>query len=311
MRSISPGTVTVGVIAIVLGLVAAYVVRRSLEPEKEKVVKKVEDGVPMVVAKVNLPRHTRITAAHLEVKKVPADQLPEGAIQSVNGLLDRITKESIEAGERLEQDQLYGIGEKPGITGKLEPGYRAIPISISGSNMSAMLLSVGALVDVHLTFEDSRPEIGGVATKTILQRVKVLAKGQPSSRQTGSSGPSTNMVTLGVTEDQANKLITAQRSGTLSVTLCGDKETVATGAVANENLLTKTELFGLKQSAAPYTIQTWRGGQMTTVAFDGNLVSEAKAATLADDLRRQGKAVPVIANPDFQPGTATSIQSDK
>lgn len=310
MRSISPGTVTVGVIAIVLGLVAAYVVRRSLEPEKKEVAVKKEEGVPMVVAKVNLPRHTRITPAHLEVKKVPADQLPEGAIQTVNGLLDRITKESVEAGERLEQTQLYAIGEKPSITHKLEPGFRAIPITVAGSNMSAMLLSAGSLVDVHLTFEDARPEIGGLATKTILQRVKVLAKGQPSGRTTSASSPSTNTITLGVNEDQANKLITAQRSGTLSVTLCGDSETPTSGEVAEENMLTKTELFGLKNAAQPFTTQVYRGGAMTTVSFDGHLMQEAKSATLADDLRRQGKPLPVKVNPENK-GTATSIRSDK
>lgn len=294
MKSISPGTITIGVIAVVLGLVAAYAVRRSLEtePPKPAAAVKPEEGVPMVVARVNIAKNTRLTAAHLEVKKVPADQLPEGAVQLPSLLVDRITREPIEAGERIIEDQVLGVGERPGITHKLDPGFRALPIQISAANMSATLLHVGDLVDVHLTFEDKRPQVGGLATKTLLRAVRVVAKGPVSARGGARESASANVITLAVTEEQSNKLITAQRAGTLSVTLCGDRETVGTTGPVQEHLLTQAELLNLP-TAEGHAVQVWKGGAMQTLVLSPDLIREAREATAADEIRRQHRVVPV------------------
>ena len=66
MKSISPGTVTIGVLAIVLGLVGVYVARRAMEPAPlpppvRPITKRPTPGPAVVYARVNLPAKTRIT----------------------------------------------------------------------------------------------------------------------------------------------------------------------------------------------------------------------------------------------------------
>ena len=66
MKRISPATVTFGVMAIVLGLVAAYVARQSwpkpiaAPPPPAPAPAPKPDLVPVVFARVNLPVHTRV-----------------------------------------------------------------------------------------------------------------------------------------------------------------------------------------------------------------------------------------------------------
>lgn len=290
MKSISAGTVTVGVIAIVLGLLAAYVVRRSLDTTPPKAEVKKDEGVPMVVAKANIPRNTKILPGHLEVKKVPANKLPEGAVQLPALLVDRVTKEAIEAGEMITEDRVLGVGEKVGLTHKLEPGYRALPILITGSNMAATFLSAGTHVDIHMTFEDARPEIGGHATRTILQNVKVIAKGHPSGRA-NSRDVNANFVTVAVTNDQANRLITAQKTGTLSITLCGDREVAGGPRDGSTEALTSNDIKGLN-FAPPYEVEKWNGTTMVKVVIAPNRIREAHEATAADEARQKGRSIP-------------------
>ena len=78
MRRISPGTITVGVIAIMIGLVVAYVVRRSLDapPQSDS-----PAGVAVVVATVNLAEGQVVQANFVEVARLPAERVPQGAIR--------------------------------------------------------------------------------------------------------------------------------------------------------------------------------------------------------------------------------------
>ena len=111
MKRISPATVTFGVMAIVLGLVAAYVVRQALH--KPPVVAKPPAPPPApelisVVAALNvIPKHTRLTSRDVFVTQVPkGTKLPEGAFRGVNLVEGRITKEAIAAGKALREDML-------------------------------------------------------------------------------------------------------------------------------------------------------------------------------------------------------------
>ena len=63
MKRISPGTVTVAVLAIVVGLVAAYVARHAVEkPQADR-------GLSVVVARVNLTMNIE-TSDHGEIQHV-------------------------------------------------------------------------------------------------------------------------------------------------------------------------------------------------------------------------------------------------
>jgi Flp pilus assembly protein CpaB len=180
VRRISPGTVTVGVLAIVLGLVAAYVARRSMEQKPPA-----RDTVPVVVARVNLNANTRIRAEDLQVANVPRARSPEKALRTAAVAAGRVTKETIQAGQPVLEAQLWGIGESPALSERIPAGYRALTVNVVSPGSG--LVRRDSLVDVALTVEGDLPTVGGLATKTLLSQVKVMEVGTRSTSRSRHS----------------------------------------------------------------------------------------------------------------------------
>ena len=104
MRRISPGTVTVAFIAIVLGLVAVYMWKKS----REQPVVEAPLGVPVVVSRINLPNRSQISQDNLEVRRVSRDQVsadyPKGYITDPAVAAGRMVKQTLRAGDPVPED---------------------------------------------------------------------------------------------------------------------------------------------------------------------------------------------------------------
>ena len=70
MKRIRPGTVTVGVVAILFGLLAAYVARHYFGKTPPR--RTAATTATVIVPKVNLPRYSRIREEDLQTVQVPA-----------------------------------------------------------------------------------------------------------------------------------------------------------------------------------------------------------------------------------------------
>ena len=125
MRRISPGTVTVGVVAILLGLVAANVARHYLKVEPPKpLAAPPAPAVAMgtyVVPRTNLVKYVRIQDEDLQLVQVPLEKVPAGAIQGPRAL-GRLVKSTILANEPILEESLYPVGEVPLLADKLPAG---------------------------------------------------------------------------------------------------------------------------------------------------------------------------------------------
>ena len=95
MKRISPATVTVGVFAILFGLVAAYATKSYFAPPKPVR----PPTATIVVARINLPKYARVRDQDVELREVALDQVPEGSLQVRAEAIFRLTRESIRAGE--------------------------------------------------------------------------------------------------------------------------------------------------------------------------------------------------------------------
>ena len=109
-------------------------------------------------------------------------------------------------------------------------------------------------------------------------------------------------ITVAVTPEQANKLILAQRYGTLSVTLRGSEDDAAMFAEAegDRHMVNPYDLLGISPlqpvpEKMVQTAQIWRGGSMTEISFRPEQIQEAHDATTADRQRGLTPAVPVSA----------------
>ncbi len=296
MKRISPATVTFGVMAIVLGLVAAYIVRQSLQkpPVVAKVVAPVppapapipDPGIRIVIAKHNLPKHTLVTADDVEVVFVPKT-FPklETIMKGPATAQGRITNRALPAGQVMREEYLLGIGEGlPPLAERIPAGYRAVTIEAMNVDAGGKRLSEGDLVDISMTVEGTHPDLGEVLTRTLMKDVMVVdaAAGNPivldKRRDQPRSGDS---ITVAVLPADANKLMVAQKTGVLSVSLCSAAEAPADDTVDS---ITRRQLLGLKEVPVPPTprkfmVEKWSGGNVSVVEMSDDRVRESRAAS--------------------------------
>jgi pilus assembly protein CpaB len=314
VKRISPATVTFGVMAIVLGLVAAYIVRQSME--KPPIVKReappppADPGVLVIIAARNLPANTRLSSEDLIGQLVPRDS-KAAQMNSVNSIpyaAGRILREPMKAGQIVSEEKLLNVGEGlPELSERLPAGYRAVTIAAEGIEAGGEVLKEGDLVDISLTVEGSHPDLGEVSTRTLLRGVMVVDAMPQEQNLRGSSKrivPTGGNLTVAVKPADANKLIVAQRSGTLAVTVVSAADAAAPAADEMDSI-TRRQLLGLKELPPPpkkFVAEKWSGGTMRTIEMSEDRVLESQNATLP------GNPLPVepVKSPATQP---TSIEN--
>lgn len=304
MKRISSGTVTVCVVAIVVGLVAAFVVKQVLAPKPMPVVEKPkEPTMPVVVAIKNIPASGVIKPGDVRVVQIPTNRtVKEGTLRIAAVAENRIIKEAIKAGQSVREDMLYAIGETlPGLEARIPAGMRAMPIHVDEQSVIAKMVNIGSRVDVAMTVEGDHPDLGEMATKTLLHNVEVIGVDKPTAtaRRTTSGGSSPATITVAVSPADANLLITAEGTGKLKLSLCGTQESlehpVSIGGEAN--MITRRDLLGLAPLAPappapqPYTIERFEGGSMKVITLSQSRVEEAKRATV--NSKKFGDSLPV------------------
>ncbi|WP_425615375.1 Flp pilus assembly protein CpaB [Anatilimnocola sp. NA78] len=307
MKRISPATVTFGLMAIVLGLVAAYIVKQAMH--KPVIVQKppvivpqpVDPGVRVVVARVNTPMNARLQASDLMVLNVPRNSpIVKGTMSFTNLAEGRITKQPIKAGQAIRDEYLLGVGEGlPDLAERLPAGMRAVTVAVQGAEAGGKRLTEGDHVDVSLTVEGTHPDLGEVATRTLLRNVLVVdaAAGKPTTRGARTRDQrEVSTLTLAVGPAEANKLIVAQRTGSLTVNLVAAADVQAPALDAND-AITRRQLLGLKEIVPPapvvparkFTVEKWSGGSLRVLEMSDDRVREAR------DVTTQTK--PVVAPP--------------
>jgi pilus assembly protein CpaB len=281
VKRISPATVTFGVMAIVLGLVAAYVVRQALH--KPPVAAKPQPAPEMqrvVFAKNVIPKNTRLAASDVFVSQIPkTEKLPPGVYPGVNLVVGRITKQSISAGKMLRESMFLGIDEElPNLSQRLPAGHRAVTIIVQGAETGGERLTEGDHIDLALTVEGTHPDLGEVQTRTLMQNVLVVdaaaVRPKQTTRRTTDELEGTS-ITVAVLPADANKLIVAQRTGTLQATLVSATEAAATPA---DDTVTRRQLLGLKEVAPPkkFMIEKWSGNNVRVIEMSDDRIRESR-----------------------------------
>jgi pilus assembly protein CpaB len=300
VKRISPATVTFGVMAIVLGLVALYVVRQALHQPPviaRPVPVKAPETVPVVFALNVIPKHTRLTNRDVFVSQVPkGTKLPSGAFRGVNLVEGRITKETIAPGKPLHDGLLLGLDESlPDLADRLPSGHRAVTIAVQGADTGGKKLAEGDHIDIALTVEGSHPDLGEVTTRTLMKNVLIVdaeATG-PLVRTQRTVQPTTSIVTVAVQPVDANRLIVAQKSGTLHATLVSAAD-VEAASRTTDDAVNRRQLLGLKEVVPPkkFVIEKWTGSSVQHIEMSDDRIRESRDVSAS----RQ-KATPTSAAP--------------
>ncbi len=228
---LKPARLVVLGIALLAGLGAALLASSTKPPE---VVVQPPPPVPsdkVLVAAKELYRGNVVDEGSMRWADWPKEQIPEGVIrksaspEGIEEMKGAIARTNFSAGEPLRRERL-ALGPHSGfIASDLRAGKRAVAINIDaqGSSTAGGFILPNDTVDVVHIYQDahSAHTVPGNAfvSRTILTNVRVLAIGQNYQVKNGERVAAGANATLEVTPDQAETILLAQRTGTLTLTL--------------------------------------------------------------------------------------------
>jgi pilus assembly protein CpaB len=200
----------------------------------------------IVVAAVDIELGSKVNAEMLSTLDWPSGSVPPGTFKDVKELQDRIVKVSVLRGEPLVDGKLAPLGALGGLSAVIADGKRAMTVRVNDVVGVAGFALPGNYVDVMVNAqqEKSHGEEGKQISKTVLERVLVLAVAQEAGRD-DTKPKVVSAVTLELSPEDSEKLDLARSVGTLSLVLRNqvDQKSVATAGV------TKDLLFGDKAPA--------------------------------------------------------------
>jgi Flp pilus assembly protein CpaB len=324
MARISTGTMTVGIFAVLFGLVGAYALRAALvgeapppPPAPRTVV------VPLAAHDLPAGRMVQqgdmvllnMTQADMEARKFDLTK----TMLAPEQIIGRLLEEGVNQGQPFITTNMYLEGTGPKLADKLKPGMRAITIPIDNLAAVGGRTVEGSFVDV-LFKSKSKPAdlVGGKpeipeTTVTLLENVEVLSVGRIAPSSSGpqdgtldvrqingrSSGPSGIVsVTIAVTPDQANVVKAVLGQGDMSLALRGNP---GDGA-STPNKYTLEGILGVSARTQGFDrMEIFRGGwSRQTVNYQNNHV-----------IKNEFSVVPGLAPSTPFPVPATIPQSTK
>ncbi len=168
----------------------------------------------------DLPAGTRLKKADLKVVKVPEKDMPRTAVTDINLLIDRALLYPINSNEVISSTKVTNLSSAEGLAAIIEPGKRAISVTVSDVSSAGGLIQPRSHVDVLFTKTGSMKE---AVTSTILQNIVVLSVGRlTEAGQTidpRATRPQNQAATLLVTPEQAQKIELAKNQGKVSLAL--------------------------------------------------------------------------------------------
>lgn len=285
MSRITPGTVIVGIFAILFGLVGAYGVRKYLQtdnavaPPAAPALQTVplasmdlEPGRTVVLGEVALLRLTQEQIAGMQ----KSGKLPPQYMSNPQQIIGRILRNPLKQGEAFKTDDLYAEGTGPTIAEKLAPGLRAVTIPVDGTGALGGYDGPGSFVDI--LFRTQPDEKAGIpeTTVTLLEGVQVLAM-EEADKRNPPGAKLENRVTLAVTADQANALKIAEGRGTFALSLRNpDDVEIAASSVPK----TLDRLLNLPVQNQHVTAIFRGGNQPQSASFPGQTVTSQPVVAL-------------------------------
>lgn len=277
MSRISPGTLLLGVASIAFGLLAAYVVRQNMrqaQPTAEQPEVKIT-VVPMSGSDLKAGR--KITLGDVALQRLTPEQMKRKGVAGVfmsnpQQIIGRVLRQDLSQGSAFDSTMFYPEGVGPSVVERLQPGLRAVTLSVENDGAVAGFARPGAWVDVYFrndNQQEAEREKLPETTITLLENVEILAldretfEGAQSSEQRGRTQPVS--VTLAVAPQEAVMLQVVQERGTLSLGLRHPEE--KTRQVSHSKPQTLGQLFNFPEPDT-YRMEVYRGNRLSEIEFE-------------------------------------------
>ena len=168
-----------------------------------------EGFTTMAVAEREIAPGMNVTTKDVKTAPWPKKVVLKGAFHDSKNVVGRAAARRILAGEPILESHLIPKGGGTGLAAIIPKGRRAVAVRVNEIIGVAGFIKPGDLVDVIVTMEPMKGT--GIITKTVLQRVPVLAVGQEITRENGKP-KRVSAVTLLVGPADAEKLALASRN---------------------------------------------------------------------------------------------------
>jgi pilus assembly protein CpaB len=198
-----------------------------------------QQPVTVLVAKTSIAAGTRVldaaNAGAFQTLELPQSAVAPGALSSTEPIKDQVALSTIFPGQQLLTG-MFGATAATNASIAIPPGQIAMSFSFGDPQRVAGFVQPGSNVVVFLT---STLENNVSSTRVLLPKVTVIAVG-PTTITPPANPAQANpealpraMLTLALTQAQAQKLIFAQGNGSLYLGLLNDKSVIRPGAGAN------------------------------------------------------------------------------
>jgi pilus assembly protein CpaB len=158
-----------------------------------------------------------LTPALLKLEAWPSSTPLDGAFAKPDGLVGRIVLFPLAANQPIIERQLAAAGSTAGLATKIPDGMRAISLRSDQIVGVAGFLLPGTHVDVLVTYRAvGTPDS---ITSTVLQDAQVIATGQKMEPDPDGKPTTTDVVTLLVNPEQAEKVVEASAMGSVHFVL--------------------------------------------------------------------------------------------
>ena len=177
------------------------------------------DGKMVAVAAADLPWGTKLTGEMVKLVPYADGTLPDGHFNSVESLTGRVVLTPVRHLEPFIDSKLAPVGSMGGVSGILDPAKRAMSVRVDDVIGVAGFIKPNDNVDVMVTIDPAGTN-SQMVTKTILERLKVLAAGTEMVRGAKEEEAKlVQVVTLEVDVLEAEKLALASTQGKLRLAL--------------------------------------------------------------------------------------------
>jgi pilus assembly protein CpaB len=217
------------VAAIGTGLVFAYVKKADDRAIAD------QQPVKVLVAKVAIAPGTRVvdaaTAGSFEQKEFPKSAIVPGALSSTDPVREQVVVSTIFPGQQLLTG-MFGATAASAASIAIPPGQIAASFSFGDPQRVAGFVQPGSNVVIFLT---SALNGGQNSTRVLLPKVTVIAVGPTTitppadPAQANPEAQPRAMLTLALTQAQAERVIFASSNGTMYLGLLNDRSQIRPG----------------------------------------------------------------------------------
>ena len=180
-----------------------------------------ENEITVVVASMDIPYGTKISARHLNTISLPKAAVPGDAVLDPESIEGQVSSTDVVSGEMLMKSRLSEHGSGSTLAALINDNMRAITVRVDDVVGVAGFLLPGNYVDIIAVKLDRNSKIA--KTDTVLKKIRVLAVDQ-KARTDDSEPVVVRAVTLEMMPQESEVLAKSMAEGTIQLTLRNPNE---------------------------------------------------------------------------------------